>query len=611
LGAEERRIRRHTSYGEEIAASRGCNMQRSYSRTDRLGERLLNLIEDNERAMVIGFFCFIALWRFLIFLELNDKVVFTQLAVDSKLYFNTSKTIVGGDWLTDIYFTENTLYPYLIAIIHVIAKVEVAGMKFVQMAVGIISIYLAYAIAREMGGKFVGYGVLLISGFYREFIFHEFLLLTACWELFFNLLFLYVIIKGPKSFALKVAIAGFVLGLNVLIKPSILLILPFFLWYCWSELRNLKQYVKVASIFVGVLVIMIFFLPFCHLIVKGDFPLPTSNAGLNLYLTNHPGASPHGINMPPGASNRPEDTAYSLKEHAEKELGKSLSVSEASAYMRRQVTAFIFNQPVAFLKLLLGKAYFFFHSSESYDNLDPLLYERESTLFRFPFLTLTIMMPLALIGILWHMADWRRFFWPYSFVLVYFAIAVIFTVVTRYRLPVVPFIIIFAVLGFRSVLNHLKKGEQKKLAAQLVILPICFVFSNFPPPDESERRIVNNYSFLGRLHMDASQTEKAIRYYEYAKALSPRVKDDIWINLGKNYFLQGDHEKAEQVWLEFAKENPDYPMIYNNLGILYWKKGEFEKAVKALEYALSLNPELPMVKKNLAKMYQILQGRRK
>ena len=67
-----------------------------------------------------------------------------------------------------------------------------------------------------------------------------------------------------------------------------------------------------------------------------------------------------------------------------------------------------------------------------------------SWVLRLPLLGYGTMLPFALLGIAMSAPSWRRLFPLYAMIAVYLATALIFYVLSRYRMPAEPVLIVFA-----------------------------------------------------------------------------------------------------------------------------------------------------------------------
>jgi tetratricopeptide (TPR) repeat protein len=82
---------------------------------------------------------------------------------------------------------------------------------------------------------------------------------------------------------------------------------------------------------------------------------------------------------------------------------------------------------------------------------------------------------------------------------------------------------------------------------------------------------------------------------ELLEALAEEFPEDggIKFNLAQAFELLQEDEKAEPLYREALKINPNYPPVYNKLGGLISRRQDFEEALKVLEQGLEMAPQDP------------------
>lgn len=73
--------------------------------------------------------------------------------------------------------------------------------------------------------------------------------------------------------------------------------------------------------------------------------------------------------------------------------------------------------------------------------------------------------------------------------------------------------------------------------------------------------------------------------------------------LGKIYYLKGEYENAEQIFIKQIKINEKSASAYNNLGQVLLKKKKYSRAVIQFKKALKLDPESGLIALNLSGTY--------
>ena len=78
--------------------------------------------------------------------------------------------------------------------------------------------------------------------------------------------------------------------------------------------------------------------------------------------------------------------------------------------------------------------------------------------------------PLALVGIALSAARWRRLAPLYGMILVYFASGVLFVALSRYRVPVVPLLAVFAGAAVASIWDFALASDARRLAISAALV---------------------------------------------------------------------------------------------------------------------------------------------
>lgn len=74
-------------------------------------------------------------------------------------------------------------------------------------------------------------------------------------------------------------------------------------------------------------------------------------------------------------------------------------------------------------------------------------------------------------------------------------------------------------------------------------------------------------------------------------------------NLGRKLYLDGEYDKALDIFKEQISKNPSSSEAYFSLGLAYGKLGQLDKEITAFEEAVKLNPKRPELHFNLGSAY--------
>ncbi|MBN1526338.1 MAG: tetratricopeptide repeat protein [Candidatus Omnitrophica bacterium] len=116
-----------------------------------------------------------------------------------------------------------------------------------------------------------------------------------------------------------------------------------------------------------------------------------------------------------------------------------------------------------------------------------------------------------------------------------------------------------------------------------------------------------SYNNLGNEYLLANDLEKAAEFYRKAIAADPRFMMSYY-NLGVVSYKLGKMEDAIWYCQRAIELDPNYPHSYNELGLIYWAMGKKDEAIAAYKTAISLSPN-PVTFRNLAMAYSELNMR--
>jgi Tfp pilus assembly protein PilF len=182
--------------------------------------------------------------------------------------------------------------------------------------------------------------------------------------------------------------------------------------------------------------------------------------------------------------------------------------------------------------------------------------------------------PLALVGMI---AGIRRrssspeFRLYVGFVIVYMVSLIPFFITARYRLPVVPFLIIFAALGVRELVEQVRSRRFRWFAAS-VLLGVCALWVTRLPLIDFDFAFTHTvmgtaYSDLATEDRDNAPEHMKNAILEYKKALELRpLSVDAHYNLGISYQRIGYYSGAVPVLRAAVGLKPNHPYAHKALG---------------------------------------------
>jgi tetratricopeptide (TPR) repeat protein len=258
--------------------------------------------------------------------------------------------------------------------------------------------------------------------------------------------------------------------------------------------------------------------------------------------------------------------------------------------------------PSQALLLELKKSCFFWSNYEVHD-IDST-YKNYVTIQSWPLLPFGAIATLGIMGMMIFIRRCKDIMLLYWMILIYFASVLIFFTASRYRLPAVPFLSIFAASALRYLCLQIRDKKWNICGVCLGIVLVLAAGTKFPFRDDIEKfdrwqqatRI--HYSLGGSMFFRKGEYREAIREFQKALALDPTFVA-AYNHLGKSYAILNEYGQAEEAFKKVIQLAPEVDEGYMNLGILYELRGDIPQAAGYLKRALAINPRNEKAKSHL------------
>jgi tetratricopeptide (TPR) repeat protein len=546
--------------------------------------------------------------RIIYTVEFSHTPFYRYPILDARYYHELALQVAQGRLIGERAFFMGPLYPYLLGFVYFLFGPGLLVPRLLQILLGLANCVLVFLIGRRVFGRAVALVAAGLLALYKPEIFYEQTLLMEVLAGSLGLVAVYLILLADEQHKMWMwVVVGGVLGLAALTRANVLLFVPFVLVWCFlrkgntSSARSVKQRLGICGLVVLGVIAGILPGTVHNFLAEHDFVLTTSNAGFNFYIGNNEKAKgkfliPMNVDM---------DNDPSGARIAERTLGREvLTSSEVSAFWNRQAINFIRNKPGVFLKLVMLKFYYFWGREEIPQIYDLKFMAGLTPLLRWPLVGYALLSPLAILGIVLALVYRSRA----KTLLMLFALAYVvsiipFFITSRYRIPVVPFLALFAASALVIFIQALMKRKifgPAAMTAGFVVLLVVLNNSGIHDPIVEEAQFRNN---LGMIHQHLGEPEKAQKEFERSLRLKPLP--NAAANLGTLFFDDyHDMPKAIYCYEKAVELNPENARMLFNLGQAYLRAGEEEKAMHAYEKALSLDPKVsPLAWYNLAVLY--------
>lgn len=482
----------------------------------------------------------------------NDPF-YSQPSVDSLVYRDWALRIAGGDWLGSEPFFLSPLYGYLLAAVYAIAGPGHFWPLVLNALLGAGACALVFVLAARLFDRRVAVVSTVFAAAYPMEIFYEGAALLEPLQTFLTAAVVLASVRALEVPAVwRFSGVGALLGLSALARQNALLYAPLFALLALFARESARPSARTtlhAGAFLLALCVTIAPATIHNRVVSGDFVLVNATGGLLLYDSWNPTASATysipGI-FPRALADDPIERKSAYSEVAQRALGGAkLRASEVSAYWRGQALAFVRAQPSRALALAAERARLFWNRYEPWDVRSFTVSRGISWLLSLPLPGFGVIAPLALAGMALSASRWRRLAPLYGMILVYFGSGVLFVALSRYRVPVVPLLAVFAGAAVISIWDFAAKRDVRRLAVAAVLVAVAAFAVNWREP--SEDLSMAHYN-LGNAYKELGRFEPAIEQYSAALALDPAYLS-TWNNLALVYERSGaDRALTVRTW---------------------------------------------------------------
>lgn len=493
-------------------------------------------------------------------------------------------------------------YPFLLAAVYRLSGGSPTAAVVVQMGLGLVSIALAWAIARRFGGI----AALLAGGVmatHWAFVFFEGELhappLLIALQLGLVLALLRAAASGGRVAALG---AGALLGLGALTRPNVLaelvVVLP---WIALAARRRGRPALAPAALVALGTALAIAPVTVRNFRVSGELVPITSNLGVNLWLGNHAGADGR-ITDDLGPAGRFK-TCYDwpqVVENLERDAGRELTTNEVSGWFRARALEWIGAHPGEFVALTLRKAALFWGPAELAHNKDVAAEKRHSTVLRFLPFPFPLLAFAAFAGLGLYVAGRRSraevaaspeerrardelVVLVAGLALVFFLSVLPFFAAARYRVPVLPWLALLAGLlpSYRAA-SATGRGLALGVAALLVALP----WATAPDFGDSAEKY---HLDRGRALYNAEQPDAARVELERALELGGG-SSAAQFEMGVLEQRVGNLPAARQRYEACLRKDAGHYLARFNLGFVYEGLQDVRAAIQSFRSAADLEP---------------------
>ena len=465
-----------------------------------------------------------------------DQQRFAQFAIQI-----SEGDILGGKG----FYSQSPLYPYFLALIYGLFGHSYFIVRIFQMLMGAGTCVLLYLIGNRIFNRTVGVISGIICSLYGVLIFYEVELLRVTITVFLTVLLVFSITRILKSKKTAIwLIPGIVLGLLILCRPNnIILILFILIWMFYTTLKNKKLLAKrFIYFFFGVLLALTPLFIRNHIVGVNLFSM--SSQGVNAFICGHDSRST-GCGF-----YQIQDDTY---------LGKN----QMQTCFNILKTAF--KTPSKWFKQQANKFAAFWNGYEIPNNSNFYLSRKFSDLLSLPLPGFVFIASMGIMGIIVSVRNWQKYLLVYLIIIGCFCSVMAFYILSRFRQPIVPFLILFT--GF--FINWLWIKVKDKDFRKLVFSLLCVGFLSFAMWPRPQRFILpQDHYNMGLSYTMGKKYNNAISQFNNAIKLNAIYIKPIYMK-GFCLLRQNKPRLAVREFEEVLRLNPYYAKALKNTAVAY------------------------------------------
>ncbi len=531
------------------------------------------------------------------------------------------------------------LYYYLLADLYRMVGPSIVWARIAGACMGAATTYAIARLGAGLGGYRAGLWAGILAAVYWPAIYFDGELLTVGLECLLEVgLLLGLRVATRRNSLPLLAMAGAIWGLCAITRPNFLVLAPAIIFWLFIALpgAGLTARKGLATVVVFISAAFIIAPVTLRNALVGGEPIPIAySGGVNFYIGNNPESDGMSAVLPGGRRSL-RGGFEDARRIPQAQLGRPLSYGEISDYWFARGFDWIRTDPGAFAAHWVHKFRLFWSPVELPNN-QPIRFTAEhSRIPGFFLVGFPAVAVLGLAGFALVRRDWRRWFLPGSFLLLYIASVVLFFCNARYRLPVFPLLVLAGGAGLSRLPQLLGQKRWTDLGVYAGVgLAAALALATNPPGNREAFHAANRgegHKALGDFYAAAPLSDReshaiALDHFEAGVRLKPAspylrlalAREQIKLGRGGEAGIQLEQttrkfpENAE-VRLEFAQAlaasgrlsaaleqfetavglQPAYADAQLGLGCLRVRLGEQRRALEPLRVAAELlNDPLP------------------
>jgi tetratricopeptide (TPR) repeat protein len=528
---------------------------------------------------------------------------------DMHFYNDWAQRILRGELTDHLAFYGLPLYAYLLAFLYRIVGYNPFVPGFFQACLDAGTAVLAYAIALKIfdpnehasaGGaerllparrvELVGVTAAFAWFFFVPAQAYAVILMPTTWFIFVFWFVVWRIVRNENAPSWQECLLlGLLLGVTAMAVATILFLLPLVLAALLTK-PKIDNRPRHRLLVTGATILLVgvgLGTSPCWIhnyFVARDPVFLSAHSGINLWIGNNPAANGYP-RFPPGLHAGQAAMLQDSITVAETKAGRQLKRSDVSAYWSGKAKVYIESSFGAWLKLIGLKLCNFWNAFQ-YDDLSIITNLREQRII-LPGLYFGIVAALAIPGMLlgWRLALQSR--WVTAAILLHMAALLPVFITERYRLAVVPGLLLFAVFGLSILWESCVAGDYRRLALYCTLLVGSTIFVSWPQRNPSLWALDaynSGWQALESNNLPLAEKKLALAY--------AYVPDNSETNFafGNLRLAQGNVENAKLFYRTTLQIDPKHKGAFNNLGVIALDANQLNAAETWFRCAIDVDP---------------------
>ena len=344
------------------------------------------------------------------------------------------------------------IYPLFLSGIYFLFGHSYLAVRIMQSIIGSLTCIVIYLIGKKTVNKNVGFIAATISIFYPFFIYYTgYLLVETLFTFLLAVAVYWLITSIEKPDWKNLTLSGVFMGLAALCKPTAFAFIPFSV-LGFLVILGIRKVSTYRNIGIFLLFFTITLSPWVirnHIVFQRIIPATTQL----------------GFALLDGSLLFDAEHQWRIEQEEQKNpillKGKELNEIEQNDYFTKEALKFIRNNPKYMMKLALRKFLKFWRLYPHTESIYTYKYSK-TLLVLVSLLSYGLLLLFSIVGIIFSIRKWRQFAFFYGLIVSFTIIHLLFWSQIRYRLPIMPYMIVFAAFGLNFIIERMKSLRLAK-----------------------------------------------------------------------------------------------------------------------------------------------------